>query len=195
MPPGFDWGISTNLDKVTLHWPAPTAIRSGEDLTLGYYDRLVLPLTAQPEDPSKPLILKADISLGLCENICVPVRVSLTAPAPGPKPSARIEAALANVPVPVSGQEPCDLRQISDGMQLSVLLSQPEVQLAAMEVMGRPDIWVSTPVLKPEGGATRATADFIDASGAPFDLDVSQLRVTLIGPDGATEMRGCALRG
>ncbi|WP_295171235.1 protein-disulfide reductase DsbD domain-containing protein, partial [uncultured Paracoccus sp.] len=42
LPPQLDWAGSRNLSHVTLHWPAPQAIRSGETLEMGYHDRLVL---------------------------------------------------------------------------------------------------------------------------------------------------------
>ncbi|MFV0384321.1 protein-disulfide reductase DsbD domain-containing protein [Paracoccus sp. (in: a-proteobacteria)] len=195
LPPDFDWGASENLAGVTFHWPAPQAIRSGGDITLGYHDLLVLPFTATPADPGKPLVLAAEVDLGICERICVPVHVALQAPAPAPAPSASIKAALRDVPALVADSGTCALRDIADGMQLEVLLPRARIEVAAMEVVDRPDIWVSIPLLLPEDGATRATADFVAPTGAPFDLDVSQVRFTLIGPDGAVEMLGCDLQG
>lgn len=197
LPPSFDWTGSRNLADVTFHWPAPEAIASGDEVTLGYHDRLVLPFTARPRDPARPVSLDAAIALGLCDNICVPAHLDLNAPQAGPAPDPQIAAALAQVPAAVPGRPACRIDPIRDGMRLDVLLPQAQAgtEVAAMELDGQPDIWVSatTLAMRPEG--LRASADFVPPSGAPFDLDAEALRLTLIGPAGAVEMRGCAPQG
>lgn len=195
LPPSFDWQESDNLAKVRFHWPAPEAIRSGDELTLGYHDLLVLPFTAEPTDPARPIDLAASIDLGVCEKICVPAHFELQAPAAGENPDPQIETALARAPEPLSVQPSCTRQDIADGIQLSVLLPRQKIDVAAMELEDRPDIWVSTATLEPAGNDTRATADFVPPSGEAFDLDVSGLRITLIGEDGTVEMRGCDLQG
>ncbi|RMC36127.1 hypothetical protein C9E81_05335 [Paracoccus alkanivorans] len=194
LPPSFDWRESENLAEVAFHWPAPEAIRSGGELTLGYHDLLVLPFTAKPADPGRPVELAAGIDLGVCEKICVPAHFDLQAPAAGERPDPVIETALSRMPEPLPATPACTRREIEDGIQLSVLLPRQEVDVAAMELDGHPDIWVSTATLEAEGQDIRATADFVPPSGEPFDLDVDNLRITLIGTDGAVEMRGCDLQ-
>lgn len=195
LPPSFDWAGSRNLAGVEFHWPAPEPIRSGDELTLGYHDLLVLPFTARPSDPAEPLTLQAAVDFGLCEKICVPAHVSLLAPAPGPIPDPAIEAALARVPEPRADRPSCRLAEIEDGMRLSVTLPGEGIAVAAMEVAGQPDIWVSSAVLEPAGGGTEAAADFVPPSARPFALDPGAVRITLLGPDGAVEMQGCELQG
>ncbi|MBU3031042.1 protein-disulfide reductase DsbD domain-containing protein [Paracoccus marinaquae] len=195
LPPSFDWSGSQNLADVTFHWPAPEAIRSGDALTLGYHDTLLLPFTARPRDPAQALVLDAAVDFGLCENICVPARVSLQAPAPAASRDPRIEAALADVPARLDARPACRLSEIADGMRLSVDLPQAGAEVAAMEVIGRPEIWVSTSELEARSGGSRATADFVPPAAAPFDLDTGAVRITLIGPDGAVEMQGCDRQG
>ncbi len=194
LPPAFDWDGSDNLADVTFHWPAPQAIRSGGTLTMGYHDRLVLPFTATPTDPARPVALNAAIDLGLCEKICVPAHLRLSSQGAG-GPDAAITAALADVPKPVAGQPACQLRNIDDGVQLRVTLPDDTAKVAALELDGVADVWVSGTVLAPDAGGLSATADFVPPTAAPFDLDPAQVRVTLIGPDGATEMRGCTPEG
>ncbi|RNF36399.1 hypothetical protein A7A09_001140 [Paracoccus methylarcula] len=195
LPPSFEWQESDNLAKISFHWPAPEAIRSGDELTLGYHNLLVLPFTAEPVDPAHPVELAASIDLGVCEKICVPAHLDLQAPAAAVDPDPEIEAALARVPEPLSLRPSCTRRDISDGIQLDVLLPRQDIDVAAMELEDHPEIWVSTATLDPEGTGTRATADFVPPSGKAFDLDVTDLRITLIGADGTVEMRGCDLQG
>lgn len=194
LPPSFDWQESDNLSKIDFHWPAPEAIRSDDELTLGYHDLLVLPFTAEATDPTQPIDLVATIDLGVCEKICVPAHFELHAPAAGNSPDPQIETALARAPEPLSIRPACTRQHIADGTQLSVVLPQQDIDVAAMELEDRPDIWISTATLEPAGDNTRATADFVPPSGEPFDLDVSSLRITLIAKDGTVEMRGCDLQ-
>lgn len=200
LPPSFDWAASRNLAGVTFHWPAPEAILSGSDLALGYHDLLVLPFTARPVDPAHPIELNAALDFGLCENICVPAHVELSAPVVGTTPDSRIEAALAAMPTRSSLRPACRLGEIRDGMRLSVSLpaqaaGDGTAEVAAMEVMGQPEIWVSSATLENEAGGRVATAEFVAPSGAPFKLDPAQVLITLIGPSGAVEMQGCAPQG
>lgn len=194
LPPEFDWQESTNLAAIALHWPAPEAIVSGDETTLGYHDLLVLPFTARPKDPASPVELAAAVEFGVCEKICVPAYLELQAPAPGETPTPEITHALEKMPRPSSVRPVCTTRNIDDGTQLSVLLPTAQIELAAMELQGRPDVWVSSAQLEPEAEGTRATADFVPPSGKPFDLDPSHLLITVISPDGATEIQGCTLQ-
>jgi DsbC/DsbD-like thiol-disulfide interchange protein len=192
LPPSFDWTESSNLGAVRFHWPAPEAIKSGDGLTMGYHDRLVLPLTLAPRDPASPMHVATTVDLGLCERICVPAHLSLTAPAAATKPDPVITAAMSQVPQPVPQRPVCKLRQIEGGVQVSVVLPQGDASVAALEIPSRPEIWVSGTELGFEGAVATATADFIDPSGAPFDLDTTLLHLTMVSPSGAVEMQGCS---
>lgn len=195
LPPEFDWAGSDNLADVTFHWPTPQAIRSGGTLTMGYHDRLVLPFTARPKDAAQPVALHAAVDLGICEKVCVPAHLRLSSATPADSPDPVIKAALADVPRPVAGQPSCQLLDINDGVEVVVTLTDPTVQIAAMELDGQPEVWVSGTSLSPQSGGMTATADFVPPAAAPFDLDPQRVRLTLIGPEGATEMQGCTPEG
>ena len=195
LPPSFDWSASQNLGEVTFHWPAPEAIRSGDSLTMGYHDRLVLPFTAKPKDAAKPVALSAQMDFGLCENICVPAHVALMADQPAASPDPLIKAALADVPQPVQQALTCRVQDISDGVRVDVSLPASQVELAAIELAGQPEIWVSGTEIQTGANGPVAVADFVAESAAPFPLDTDRLRITMIGPDGAVEMQGCQPEG
>ncbi len=192
LPPRFDWTGSGNLSAITLHWPAPEAIRSGESLSLGYHDRLVLPLTASPEDPAQPLDLHLSVDLGVCEKVCVPVHLNLTAPNPGDYADPVIKTALARVPIPTGTTPPCKIEAIADGNRVSVTLPPRRHGAVAMELVDHPEIWVSSAEITQQGEAQLAVADFVPPDAEPFDMDASALLLTLLSPDGATEIQGCA---
>lgn len=192
VPPQFDWTGSDNLSAVTLHWPRPEAIESGGTRTLGYHDALVLPIEVTPTDPSMPTTLRAEVDFGLCDDICVPARIRLQAPAAGAAPDPRITQALARQPQRATDQPECRIAPVPDGMRVTVWFDaqSPEV---AMELPDQP-VWVSQPELSRQDGMLAAQADFVPENGKPFPLDPAKLRLTLIGPDQAVEYTGCVPR-
>lgn len=193
LPPSFDWSAAANMAEAEIIWPAPQTITSDGETTLGYHDRLILPIKAAPRDPSQPVALTADIEVGLCERVCVPGNLTLTAPPPGDSPDPVITRAMALVPQPLPGRTTCQVSEIADGMRVTVDLpaALPPLDAAALELHGRDDVWVSSAIIA-DGGIT---AEFVAPSGAPFDLDTGNVVATFIHPDGATEMRGCDRAG
>ena len=196
VPPQFDWSGAANVAKAAPLWPRPEVIESGGDRTLGYHDRLVLPIALTPRAPGQPMTGPVAVDLGVCQNVCVPVHVSLDLPAPDPAdapPDPLIEAALAAVPDRGQAALDCTLTDIADGVQVAAGLAAPAGPgtVAALE-LDAPGVWVSQPDLRHEDGRLTATADFVGPTGKPFALDPAKVRLTLIGPQGAVEYQGCA---
>ncbi|WP_246026532.1 protein-disulfide reductase DsbD domain-containing protein [Paracoccus luteus] len=197
VPPQFDWSGAANVAGATPLWPTPEVIDSGGDRTLGYHDRLVLPIELAPHRPGQPMTGPVAVDLGVCENVCVPVHVTLDLPAPdapGTPADPLIAAALARMPDRGDAALDCTLADIADGVQVTAGLAapaHPDAVAAAME-LAEPGVWVSQADLTREGGRLTATADFVGPTGKPFALDPAKVRLTLIGPDGAVEYQGCA---
>lgn len=192
LPPSFEWTMSENIAEVQFHWPAPEVILTDGELTLGYHDQLILPFTARAETTGQPVKIAAEIMLGVCDDICVPVQLSLTAPAPDATPDRRIEAALSRQPKRVDLSLTCEVRSIEDGMQVTVNLSDTNADNTwVMELDGAPEIWVSQALTEAVPSGLRATSDFIAPTGKPFDLNTDRLRITRLGKAGATESIGC----
>ncbi|WP_405403212.1 protein-disulfide reductase DsbD domain-containing protein [Paracoccus sp. Ld10] len=194
LPPQLDWVGSDNLSHVTMHWPAPQAIRSGETLEMGYHDRLVLPLTAYPQDPGKPVDITAQIDVGVCENICVPVHLELRAPPVGTQSDPVITRALAAEPQRLDSDPACYITPLADGLRVAMDLPQGDATLAAVELTDNPQVWVSAADIVPGPKGLQAVVEMVAPSGKPFDLDRDALRLTVIPADGgrATETTGCA---
>lgn len=189
VPPRFDWQGSDNLGQIQVHWPRPETIESGGERTLGYHDALVLPIEVTPLDPGLPVDLQARVDFGICLDICVPAQLDLQAPPPDATPDPLIQDAMATVPQPSTDLPTCRVEEIRDGMRVTARFKSraPEV---AMELPDQ-QVWVSQPELSQQDGALTAQADFVAESGKPFALDTSQLLLTLIDTDSATEYRGC----
>ena len=82
-PPTIDWGESSNLASVAIHWPVPQRYEIFGLTTYVYQDSVILPLTVTLRETAAPLALHGKIAYLLCDRICIPyeAEVSLALPA------------------------------------------------------------------------------------------------------------------
>ena len=108
VPPQFDWSRSRNVRTVTVLWPAPSRITDEGGETIGYTERVVFPVDVVAKDPGRPIDLALDAFLGVCEKICIPVKLemSLVQSKPVPADASLIAAFAARVPQKISAQSP-----------------------------------------------------------------------------------------
>ncbi len=198
IPPQFDWAGSRNLGSVRLHWPRPVVFDQNGMRSIGYVGRMVLPMELTARQAGQPIELRAQVDLGVCEDICVPVTLDLSAKLDGAgSPDPVINAALADRPAParsagLSGAR-CAVEPIRDGLRVTAELDIPALggdELAVLELPGR-DVWVSEAATRRSGGRVTATADMVPPEAAPFSLDRSKIRITLIGAGKAVDLTGC----
>ncbi len=199
IPPSFDWEGSQNIRGVKIHWPRPTVARSGGMRSVVYEGDVVLPIEITPEDPGKPITLKAKAELGLCKDICIPASVTfnmeISPSASTPEPM--IEKALAAQPVSADAAGvrgvSCSAEPISDGLRVTARISMPSAGGEEIAVMEAPDpsIWVSEGETRREGDTLIATVEMVPPENAPFELDRSGVRITVLGKEKAVDIRGC----
>ena len=198
IPPSFDWSGSDNVKSVRIHWPAPEVFHVNGMQTIGYHDRLVLPVEITPADPSQPVRLRVRMDLGVCDEICLPASLDLTADLATPgAPDASIRAALDSRAA--TAQEAgvtsvaCSVDPIKDGLRLTARLGLPDPgqpEVVAFETSNR-EIWVAEAITERRGGELVAITELVPPNGAPFALDRSQVTVTVLAASGAVEVRGC----
>lgn len=192
VPPRFDWTGSENLANAEIHWPRPQIFDTYGQRTLGYDGEVVLPIQLTPIDPSRPIIVAGHAELGVCRDICVAIDEGYGESATDGQ--VEIRAGLAAQPNRTDPETAhCVVEPISDGVRLTATLSVPHQggdEWTVFELM-RGDVWVSEPVLERHGRSLTATADLVPPEAAPFDLDPMNLRITVLGANGATETLGC----
>ena len=198
IPPQFDWAGSTNLKAVHIHWPAPQVFESNGMQTIGYHDRLILPIEIVPEDPGRPVGLSLAMQLGVCDDICIPASVSLVGElSPPGAPDSRIVAALdaraATAGEAGVGRVACSVDPIADGLRLTarIALADPGApEVVAFETHD-PEIWVAEAQVERQGGELVAITELVPPAGEPFALDRSGVTVTILAAGGAVEVKGC----
>lgn len=199
IPPQFDWSGSRNLASVALHWPTPVAFSQGGLTSVGYKDRLILPVTLRPRHEGQPIELDLQVALGICEEICVPVgtRLDATLPAGETRPDARIRAALADRPLEAdeagAGAMACTVTPIADGARIEARLSLPPMggREHAVFELADPGLWVSGAETRRDGATLTVSAEIVPPPGQPLSIDRSALRLTVLGTRGAVEIEGC----
>jgi DsbC/DsbD-like thiol-disulfide interchange protein len=198
IPPRFDWGNSSNIAEVAISWPTPKVFELYGMNSIGYYDKLVLPIEITPQQAGQPVTLAGRIEIGVCKDVCVPgaldVSHQLDAKA-GRNPA--IMAALADQP-DTAGQAgvrsaTCRLSPIEDGLRIEASIDMPKAGTDEFTVIeaGTPDVWASPTDTRREGSNLIAAADLISDTSGAFALDRSQIRITVLGSDRAVDIRGC----
>lgn len=201
IPPQFDWSRSDNLAGVEVNWPTPHPIRSNGLSSIGYTDRLILPLSLTPDRAGRDITLTARIGIGVCSDICVPVTLDLSQvlPPTGGRPDPQIVAALANRAM--TAQEAgvrrvaCRFTPIEGGLRLRAEIELRGLGASQTVVVesGNPNLWVAQGETRREaGGRLRAEAEFYHVDGRNgFSVDRSGLRITLLNQRRAVEIKGC----
>ena len=199
VPPTFDWSGSGNLAAASAHFPVPEVFSVNGVRTIGYNEGVVLPLQLRAADGSRPIELRGEVELGVCETVCLPfaARINATLPAGAGAGAPAIRAALSDTPLSASQAGvrgvACRLEPISDGLRLTATVDMPALgrDEAAVIELTDPTVWVSEVEARRRGRSLTATADLVPPSGAPFALDRSSLRFTVLADGRAVEVRGC----
>lgn len=198
IPPTFDWSGSENVKSVHIHWPAPDVFEANGMQTIGYHERLVLPVEITPKDPSRPVRLSVEVELGVCDEICLPASLSLSSDlSPPGRSDLRIESALADRAA-TAGEAgvtdvACLVDPIADGLRLTAKLRLPDPgqpEVVAFETADR-EVWVAEAVTERRGGELISMTELVPPNGAPFALDRSGITMTILAANGAVEVKGC----
>lgn len=200
IPPEFDWSGSRNMGVVDFHWPTPEVMDAGGMTTIGYRHELVLPFEVTPSDIGEDVTLDADLLLGICKDICVPVSRPLSADlsAAATEPDMAILRALDSRPDTVEeaavASVSCTLSTLSDGMRVTASLDLPRVgpdEIVVFEI-DDPSVWVSDAMgNRVPDGPLEVYADFVPPDGQPFGVAAQDIRLTVLGGGRAVDVPGC----
>jgi DsbC/DsbD-like thiol-disulfide interchange protein len=199
IPPSFDWTGSDNMTAVALHWPVPQVFHLNGMQSIGYSDRVVIPLELTPSDPAAPMVLQGRIDLGVCEDICVPAEVSfaLTLPPDEGRRDPAIVAALVDRPMTAAeagvAQVTCHATPGETGMVLSAEIALPPMGGDEVVVIesGDPGLWVSEAASDRQGAVLTGRAEVKARDGGAVALDRSALRLTVLADGRAVDIHGC----
>lgn len=199
IPPQFDWSGSRNLYSVGINWPAPEIFLTAGMQTVGYTGDVVLPITLAPRSAGTPIEVSATLDIGVCSDICIPHRMSLSAVIDDTNttPTPAIAAALATRPYSakeagVKGAT-CALSPTEDGLQIEAVLSLPSAGGDEVVIIepGTANLWMSETKTHRSGRELVAVGEMMRSDGGPVAIDRSQVTITVLGSAHAVEIKGC----
>ncbi|WP_242509637.1 protein-disulfide reductase DsbD domain-containing protein, partial [Rhodovulum imhoffii] len=196
LPPRIEWSGSRNVAGAEILWPAPDRFTAFGIENFGYSGETVLPLRVNLENPGEPVALRAQVSLLICAEICVPQDFDLALDLPagtGIDPEAAASIARHVARVPLSTEEAglslerahLDDEALTLALRAQAAFTAPDIfpELGEGAALGAPDIrlgedgrflWARLPVLAPvtPGAASITVTD--GARAVTLDLPLSE---------------------
>lgn len=199
IPPVFDWSASRNISNVTVDFPVPDVFVDNGMRSIGYENQVVFPLTLHVPKNAETVSLKGEVTIGVCEDICIPMdfRINADLGNSHTTPTHTITAAHADRPLTPrearAGRVACDIVPISDGLRLTAKVELPalgRIEAAVIELPDR-EIWISEATTRREGNYLVAEAEIVPPDARPFALARQDVRLTVFGGGHAVDLQGC----
>ncbi len=202
IPPDFDWSGSGNIAGIRPEWPRPSVFDSYGIQAIGYAGELVLPVVLTPERPGAPVDVVLDLFFGVCDEICMPAEARIEARlAPGRPESGRATIEAARAERPRTAAEAgvravtCGLAAGADGPELVANVTfdgDPAPGKVMVIEPGQEGLRIGAARSQTQGHVVSARAPVRGGGAGGPAIDRSALRLTVIGPRRAIEIRGCA---
>ena len=199
IPPAFGWAGSQNIAATQFHWPTPEVIDQNGMRSFGYHDSVVIPIEITPTVPGAITHLQGEVEIGVCLDICVPMRLTFSADLP-PETHRDVAIATALFDNPMSGAEAgltrvtCAVEPGDGGIWVTTVMDLPatgDPEVVVIEA-GDPQVWVSEPQVSRQGGTLSARAEMVHVTGQSFALNRAAVRITVLGTDRAVDIQGCS---
>ncbi len=199
IPPQFDFSGSRNLARAGVTWPSPEVFAAGGVEAIGYTGSVIFPVAIEQAAPG-PVDLTLDLFYGVCEEVCIPVQeqLSLSLPSNDRSGESAIRASLDTMAKPGSAigmtSARCSVAPAGDDFAMTAVLSfrngvvRPD---AIVFETGTEDIYIDPVAETITGQDLTIDANVYNWGGGPLALDRSALRITVLTPNGAVEVRGC----
>ncbi len=197
VPPHFDFANSENVKSVTVAWPAPHRFSDADGNTIGYKDRVVLPLRIEAKDTGRPAVLRLKLDYAICEKLCVPAQAETELKLePGSADTeAAVAAAEARVPnsVPLNAAQAFAIKRIArepgSPPRVVVDVAAPSGTPVELFAEGPTPDW-ALPLPEPADGAANGEQRFVFAlDGLPpgGKAEGAELKLTAVAGDRAIE--------
>jgi DsbC/DsbD-like thiol-disulfide interchange protein len=198
--PRLDWSGSDNLAELRIHWPEPRLVVKSGFHSIGYLDEVILPLQLRPRQPGQPIILRANLSIGVCDDICIPVDLGFTGALPSAgQPDRLISRALDSRARPAQSAGlrdiRCELAPDARGVQLHAHLDMPAQGAREFVLLEPVGTNVPSRVMGSEraGSTLRGAVQFRAQGGQVPAIDRSQLAIRIVSENGMLAHQGCTL--
>lgn len=200
IPPNFSFVGSKNLADVKFKWPSPILFGDTDIWSVGYKNRLILPMIVTPQDQNKPIDLNLQADIGICDIVCVPAEFSLasTLRPKRIKRQAKIVAALASRPkskTAVGAKEvTCHFSMLEGRMVVAVNISVPKLGEREVVMLNYEDhdFWIENRMAERRGDVLNGSGIIRHNSGTLAAIDRSKIVLSIISETTAVDLGTCA---
>jgi len=198
--PHLDWSDSENVRQVTLHWPRPEIFLADGLQIIGYRNEVILPVELETLRPGQTITSDLALEIGVCRDVCVPVRTTISTELPPEAEEDKFLIELALSERAISGTSAglksvhCRTSPIENGYRLRAELALPP-QAGGPEIVvfesAANEVWIAPSKSSRDGNWLVAETEMLSYSGEPFDVDPADLRVSVIGNEYVVDIHGC----
>ena len=201
IPPLLSFENSDNLKDSRIIWPLPKLFEQNEIQSIGYDQKLVLPIDLFPHIPQKEIHLKGNIQIGICKDICIPVTLDFFQKLnPNASMPSAIQAAYASRPLNAREGNvdwiKCSFSPLENGLMLDTVIQMPSTggnEIAIIEP-GQSEVWTSEVTVKRTGKILRISSGLHHPHAKQFILDRSKIQFTILGENRFVELMGCSAK-
>lgn len=153
--PSIDVSTATNVAEATIGFPAPAWHGAGDEAWAGYAGSVSLPITLRLADPAAFTAVDADVFLGVCRDICVPVQTRLSVMPTGDAGAREptVEEAFATLPAAADARFGVTDATL-EGNALQVAVALPDAGPDAELFVAAPTGWLLRQPTRVGAGAT-----------------------------------------
>jgi DsbC/DsbD-like thiol-disulfide interchange protein len=196
IPPRFNFTGSRNVRDVEVRWPAPMRFPDGVGMSIGYAERVVLPLRVRPRDPAAAVTLRLKLDYAVCEKLCVPVDASMELALGSTKSPHEelLRASEARVPrkVLIGDEGPLAITAVrrEPGAKPRIVVDVRGPDAVDLFADGPNERW-SLPLPEPLAGGSEGTRRFafvLDGLPPGAETAGAQITLTAVAPNGAVEV-------
>jgi DsbC/DsbD-like thiol-disulfide interchange protein len=132
VPPSLAVERSENITSAEIHFPAPERISDDYSTWAGYKYPVLFPITLRQHSSGKASVLKADLFLGICQDICIPFQTSFTLELDPDTPANAFEKRLVRRAFRALPEPPDDSFQVlehaitEDGQSMVLSIQAPD---------------------------------------------------------------------
>ncbi|MGC2826435.1 MAG: protein-disulfide reductase DsbD domain-containing protein [Pseudolabrys sp.] len=197
VPPHFDFSGSENLKDVKVLYPVPHIFTDETGQSLGYKEKVIIPLAISPQQPGKPVRLRLKIDYAVCEKLCVLAegRAELVLGVGESSHNSELAAAEGRVPKQATAaQAGLTVRRVNSGPKplVTIDLDTPTNQPVELFVEGPTPQW-ALPIPKPVQAARAGRVQFsFELDGLPPGVDPKgqlDLTFTVVTGERAIEVK------
>ncbi|SDQ79982.1 protein-disulfide reductase DsbD domain-containing protein [Pseudovibrio sp. Tun.PSC04-5.I4] len=186
---------SVNVAEAEVLFPAPETYNDGFSTSLIYTDKVILPVLIKRFNDGRPAVLNADLTFGICKDICIPgqAEVSMILPTKSANDVVAdklVQEAFAKLPIG-QGDMPSQFSATKitgedKDRTLTFTAKVPRGDKAPeLFVEGPAGSYHGVPLL---GSVKKGKAKWsLPYNGLPEDVSKLDLRLTLVTTDGAYE--------